>query len=68
MAEFDNTNRGVLFREKEKKNERSPDYTGRMHVLDDESGELKEYRVAGWIKESSKGNKFLSLALTPKDE
>lgn len=63
---YDNTNKGVLFRETEKQKENSPDYTGRITV-EDANGELKEFRLAGWIKESQTGKKFLSLAATPKE-
>lgn len=41
---YDESNRGVLFPEREKKNERSPDYTGKVDV----NG--KVYRLAAWIK------------------
>lgn len=60
MAEYDNTNRGVLFRETEKKNERGPDYTGKMNV----GG--TEYRLSAWIKEGKSGNKFMSLSIDSK--
>ena len=59
MTEYDNTNRGVLFREEDKKNERGPDYTGTVNV----NGE--DFRLAGWIKTSQRsGQKFLSLAVS----
>lgn len=63
MAEaFDDTNRGVLFREEDKKNERGPDYTGSVNV----HGET--FRLAGWVRESKAGRKFLSLAVSePRD-
>jgi uncharacterized protein (DUF736 family) len=64
---YDETNKGVLFREEERKSDRSPTHTGRVTVLDDSTGELKTFRVAGWTKESRSGKKFLSLALTPQD-
>lgn len=54
---YDNTNRGVLFREQEKKSDKSPDYTGKLDV------DGKEYRLAGWIKDGQRG-KFLSLAIS----
>ena len=54
---------GVLWREREKKSEKHPDYTGRLLI------DGTTYRLAGWIKEGAKG-KFLSLAvsLLPVDD
>jgi uncharacterized protein (DUF736 family) len=57
MPNYDNNNRGVLFKEKDKKNEKAPDYKGSINV----GG--KEYKLAGWIRESKSGNKFLSLSI-----
>lgn len=55
---YDNTNSGVLFRERDKQgNEARPDYTGKLDV----GGH--EYRLAGWIKSGQNGD-FLSLKLT----
>lgn len=64
---FDNTNRGVLFRNEKRTNEKAPEYEGKIDI----NG--KEYRLAAWIKESKAGKKFFSLsvtspALTPKKE
>ena len=60
--QFDNTNRGVLFKDEEPKHEKSPGYTGTLNV-----GGV-EYRLAAWVKESKAGKKFFSLAVTPKEE
>lgn len=57
MSDYDDTNRGVFFREKEKKNPKGPDYRGKLNV------EGKEYEIAGWIRESKAGNKFMSLSV-----
>ena len=51
---YDNTDSGVLFREKEKKSEKAPDYRGKLNVAG------HDYELAGWIKEGKNG-KFLSL-------
>lgn len=58
MADYDDTNKGVLFRESEKESEKHPDMTGKLNV------EGKEYRLAGWTRESKNGKKFLSLAVS----
>lgn len=55
MADYDNTNRGTLFVEEDKKNERGPDYTGTLNV------EGKEWRIAGWRKETKSGRRIISL-------
>ncbi|MHB1666139.1 hypothetical protein [Thiomonas sp.] len=48
---------GVLFPEKEKKNENGPDVTGTCHI------QGVEYRLAGWKKTSAAGNAYYSLSL-----
>jgi len=60
-VEYDNTNRGTLFKAKEKKGERSPDYTGTINV----NG--VEMRLSAWLKESKAGTKYFSLAVSEKD-
>lgn len=62
MSDYDNTNRGVLFKDDEPKHEKSPSHTGTLNV------DGKEYRLAAWVKESKTGRKFFSLAVTPKEE
>jgi len=57
--QYDNTNKGVLFRDTEKaEGTKKPDYTGKLNV----NG--KDYRLAGWLKESKTGSKFLSLSIS----
>jgi len=54
--EYDNTNRGTLYRNENKKEENHPDYSGSLNV----GG--KEFWLSGWVKESKKdGKKFFSL-------
>lgn len=63
MQEYDNTNKGTLFKNDKGGNEARPDYTGSIDV------EGKQYRLAAWIKVSQKtGNKFLSLTVQPREE
>lgn len=64
MEKFDDTNRGVLFRSKEPpKTEKHPSHSGTINI------EGKEYRLSGWMKQSTKtGEKFLSLAVSPKEK
>lgn len=58
MTDFDETNRGVLFLETDKESEKHPDYTGKVNV------EGKEYRLAGWKRQSKNGKGFLSLSIS----
>ena len=61
MPQFDDTNRGILFREKQKKSDKAPDYTGKIDV------EGKPYRMAAWIREGKQG-KFFSLAISEPEK
>lgn len=57
--DYDNTNKGVLFRDKDKpEGSKKPDYTGKLNVAG------KDFRIAGWIKESKSGMKFLSISIS----
>ena len=63
MADFDNTNRGVLFNNKEKKTQDShPDYSGSINV----NG--TDYWLSAWLKESKDGKKFFSMSVKPKEQ
>ena len=50
---------GSFFRVEEKKNDNGPDYEGKL-VL-----EGKEWRMAGWVKTTGAGKKWLSLKVEP---
>ena len=64
MPEYDNELSGVLFKNDKEGNEKRPDYTGNIQI------EGTEYRLAAWIRESSKtGQKFMSLkASLPQEQ
>ena len=51
-------NRGSLFPNGNKKEDKHPDYTGKIMV----GGKLMQ--VAGWINESKSGKKYMSLKLS----
>lgn len=56
---YDNTNRGVLFKNDRKQAETHADYQGTINV----NGQ--EFYLNAWIKEGAKG-KFFSLSVKPK--
>ncbi len=60
MADYDNTNRGVLFKNDRKDQDSHPDYKGSINI----NG--TEFWLSAWIKDGQKG-KFMSLAVKPKD-
>jgi hypothetical protein len=63
MADFDNSNRGVLFNNKDKKRkDTDPDYSGSINF----NG--VDCWLSGWIKESKDGKKFFSLSVKPKEQ
>ena len=60
MANYDNTNTGVLFKQ-DNVGDKRPDYKGTIHF------EGQEKELAGWIRVSKKdGSKFLSLKVQEK--
>ena len=58
MSDYDENNRGVLFKNHRKENDRHPDYRGKINV----DGVEKE--ISAWIKTSKKGGKFMSIAVS----
>lgn len=71
MTEYDNTNRITIFKNKEKKSEKSPDWTGRLFIGDDVIDGLSgdnEVRVAIWKMTSKNGDVFLSGSIQLPNE
>jgi hypothetical protein len=60
--EYDNTNRGAIFRDDNKVKETDRDYSGSLNV-----GGVDHW-VSGWVKISKNGKKYLSLSVKPKSE
>lgn len=56
--EYKKENRGFLFRDEKRTNDRAPEYTGTINIMG------KEYKLSAWIKESKAGKKFFSLSVT----
>jgi hypothetical protein len=61
MEQYDNTNRGSLFKNDQKQQDTHADYNGSINI------EGTEYWLNAWVKESKKdGKKFFSLSVKPK--
>jgi uncharacterized protein (DUF736 family) len=58
--EYDNTNRGALFKNDKKESDRHPDYRGSINI------DGKEFWLDAWLKTSKAGKKFMSLSVKPK--
>jgi hypothetical protein len=59
--EYDNTNRGVLFKNAKKESDRHADYRGNINI------DGKEFWLDAWIKRSKDGKTtFMSLSVKPK--
>jgi uncharacterized protein (DUF736 family) len=63
MAEqkYDNTNTFTLFKNEQGDNPKKPNYTGLANV------DGIEFRIAGWIRQSQNGTKFISGTIQLKD-
>lgn len=57
---YDNTNRGVLFRNDDKQSDKHADYRGNIDV------DGKQFWLDAWIRTSKAGKKFMSLSINPK--
>ena len=58
---YDDTNKGALFKNHKKESDRHPDYKGSLNV----NGQ--EFWISSWLNTSKKGEKYMSLSVTPKD-
>ena len=62
MSNYEDTNRGVLFKNNKKETENHPDLTGSINI----NG--TEHWLNAWTKTSQNGNKFISLSIgKPKE-
>ena len=59
---FDSTNRGALFSNAGKTDDKHADYRGEINV----NG--TEFWVNGWLKTSKRGTRFISLSIKPKQQ
>ena len=60
--QYDNTNRGALFKNEQKEQDTHADYNGSINI------EGKEYWLNAWVNEAKQsGKKFFSLSVKAKD-
>jgi hypothetical protein len=63
MSNFDNTNRGGLFKNDRKEaGDKKPEYTGSVNV------EGVEFFLDAWLKKSAAGASFMSISVKRKDK
>lgn len=60
MSDYDNTNRGALFKNDRKQQDNHPDYTGSLNVKG------QEFFLDAWLKKSKDGKTFMSVSVKPK--
>lgn len=61
MAEYDDTDKGALFKNLKKDSEKHPDYKGNVNV----GG--TDYWLSAWLRVSKDGKTYMSLAVQPKE-
>ena len=61
MTQYDNNNRGALFKN-DKQKESQPDFRGPINV------DGKDYQLSAWLKNSDKAGKYFSIAVSEKQE
>ena len=62
MADFDNTNRGSLFKNDKKTEDKHPDMSGTINI------DGTEFWISGWKKTSKAGAGFISLSVRLKQD
>ena len=60
--EYNNENRGALFKNERRDDEKFPHYKGSLNV------EGVDFWISAWLKESKDGAKFMSLSIKAKDQ
>ena len=58
MPEYDNTNRGAIWKNKKKETDSHPDFTGSLNV------DGKEYWVSAWKRGADESDKSPALKIT----
>jgi len=60
--QFDNTNKGVLFSNKDRDSESKPNAKGSINI------EGVEYWLSAWTNTDKNGNKYQKLSVQPKEK
>lgn len=60
MTQYDNTNKGALFKNTRREKDTHPEYNGSVNI------EGHDYWISAWLKDGKNG-KFFSLAFKRKD-
>jgi len=66
MPEYDNTNRGVLFRNNKARGDRDPEFQGNAEVDCPHCNRSIPFWISAWVRESKKKVKFFSMAFKLK--
>lgn len=61
--EYDNSNRGVLFKNDRKEKDTDPDYKGSYM-----NGDGADHWLNAWLAKDKNGNTYMKLSTKPKDE
>ena len=62
MQEFDNTNRGSLFKNDKKETDKQPDYKGSINI------EGTDFWLSAWLQTSKNGVKYFSMSVQLKEK
>jgi uncharacterized protein (DUF736 family) len=62
MSNYDNNNRGVLFKNDKKDSESQPDYKGSINA------DGFDFWLSAWVKTDKTGKKYMSLSISPKEQ
>ena len=62
MSQYDNTDKGALFKNDRKESDSHPDYKGQLNV-----GGV-EFWLSAWLKTDRNGAKYMSLSVKAKEE
>jgi hypothetical protein len=54
--EYDNNNKGVLFKNNKKETDKHPDYNGSINI------DGTDYWLSAWINKDKNGNSYMSLS------
>ena len=62
MSQYDDTNRGALFKNDRKESDKHPDYKGPLNINGTDGW------IAAWLKTDKNGKKYMSLSWEPKQQ